>query len=604
MRWAKSWILCAAFYYPALWVAVSCIWAFPGLVRSAFLGEHIVELRPTAFGLILWSAPSRPAIHPNAAHSFFGPVPSFWILIPLAVAVAIAVVRAGIVRRVLGGLAVAVLADVVLMLPLARFMGSHQIGAPVYLSSVSCFTVLCIGLYWMSSAWAGSGYLGRLAGLWAGTVLLPLLLWLLSFRFHHFFQFGDFLWMLVSPAAIAAVLASLRAPKPSVAISQPASARAILSGLAATILLFAGVTWGGPVVVHAFQQRRQRANQAEVAKLPPIPVNAPYAKVFFQKGVSFSAEFPNPYTSAGARQMFRTLHADGVNAVALVPYGGMQLGSPEVRGFGQHSWESDEGLRELSRLAHALGMKVMLKPGIWIRGGHFGGDIEFASQAEREEWFDNYGSFIERYAKLAAEIHADLFCVGGEFVRMSGYDEEWRKIITDIRKVYPGPVTYAANFGDEFEDLKFWDALDYIGLQEYYPLPNDLSTAALVKKVEAVQQRFHKPVIFTEVGFPSVAGGNRRPWTDGRSGEADPQLQAQCYRAIFRAFYKKSWFEGMYWWKVGSNGFGGPGDSSLTPWGKPAMQVVRKWYRGDSRQNTSLSGTASKPDPVSHQESR
>jgi Glycoside Hydrolase Family 113 len=602
MRRARSWIFCAAFYYPALWLAVSCAWAFPGLVRSAFFGEHIVELRPTAFGLMLWSAPANPATHPGMGRGFFTFLPSGWILVPLAAAVALALVRAGRTRRVLGGLMVAVLADVALVLPFARFHGTFHASALLILSSIFFFALLCLGLYWMSAAWAGSGYWPRLAGLWAVAALVPLVLWVLL-RILQASRFGNFLWMLAPPAAVAAVLAGLRVPESSAADSQPISSRAILSGLAATVLLAAGVAWGGPVIVHAFQRQQQRANQAAVAKLPPIQVDAPYPRVFFQKGVSFSAEFPNPYASPGARQMLRTLRAGGVNAVALVPYGGMQLGSPEVRGLGQHSWESDEGLRELTRLAHAVGMKVMLKPGIWIRG-HFGGDIEFPNPTDREKWFNNYGEFIGRYAKLAAEIHIDLFCVGGEFVRMSRYDPEWRKIIADVREVYSGPVTYAANFGDEFESIRFWDALDVIGLQEYYPLPDDLSTAALVKKVEAVQKRFHKPVIFTEVGFPSVPGANRHPWQDGKSGDADPQLQARCYRAIFQAFYNKPWFEGMYWWKVGSNGFGGPGDTSLTPWGKPAMQVVKKWYESGNRQNGGLGGPAAGPAPASHQESR
>jgi Glycoside Hydrolase Family 113 len=602
MRRARSWILCAAFYYPALWLAVSCAWALPGLVRSAFFGEHIVELRPTAFGLMLWSAPSSPATHPGMGRGFFTFLPSGWILVPLALAVAVALVRAGRTRRVLGGLMVAVLADVVLVLPFARLCGTFHASALLIFSSIFFFALLCLGLYWMSAAWAGSGYGLRLAGLWAAAALVPLLLWFL-FRILQASRFGNFLWMLAPPAAIAAVLAGLRAPESSAADSQPITSRAILSGLAATVLLAAGVAWGGPAIVHAFQRQQQRANQAAVAKLPPIQPDAPYPKVFFQKGVSFSAEFPNPYASPGARQMLRTLHADGVNAVALVPYGRMQLGSPEVRGFGQHSWESDEGLRELTRLAHAIGMKVMLKPGIWIRG-HFGGDIEFPNPADREKWFDNYGNFIERYAKLAAEIHADLFCVGGEFVRMSRYDAQWRNLIVNVRKVYPGPVTYAANFGEEFQNLKFWDALDFIGLQDYYPLPDDLSTTAVVQKVEAVQKRFHKPVIFTEVGFPSVPGANRHPWQDGKSGDADPQLQARCYLAIFQAFYDKPWFEGMYWWKVGSNGFGGHGDTSFTPWGKPAMQVVKKWYESGKRQNAGLGGPAAGPAPVSPQESR
>jgi Glycoside Hydrolase Family 113 len=603
MSRARAWTLCAAFYYPALWLSVSCAWALPGLVRSTFLGEHIVELRPTAFGLMLWSAPSNPAAHPGMARGFFTFSPSGWILIPLAVFIVIALVRAGLTRRILGSLVVAVLADVALVLPFSRFRGTFHASTLLIFSSIFFFALLCLGLHWMSAAWAGSGYWPRLAGLWAVATLLPLVLWFL-FQMLQASRFGNFLWMLAPPAALAAVLASLRSPESSAANSQPVNSRAILSGLAATVLLAAGIAWGGPAIVHAFQQRQQRANQAAVAKLPPIQVDAPYPRVLFQKGVSFSAEFPSPYASPGARQMLRALHSDGANAVALVPYGGMQLGSPEVRGFGRGSWESDEGLRELTRLAHALGMKVMLKPGIWIRGGHFGGDIEFSSPGKREEWFENYGRFIERYARLAAEIHIDLFCVGGEFVRMSRYDEEWRKIFAGVRRVYPGPVTYAANFGDEFESIRFWDALDLIGLQEYYPLPDDLSTAALVKKVEAVQKRFHKPVIFTEVGFPSVPGGNRNPWQDGKPGNADLQLQARCYRAIFQAFYDKPWFEGMYWWKVGSNGFGGLGDTSLTPWGKPAMQVVKKWYESGNRRNADLSKAAAEPAPALPQESR
>jgi hypothetical protein len=40
-------------------------------------------------------------------------------------------------------------------------------------------------------------------------------------------------------------------------------------------------------------------------------------------------------------------------------------------------------------------------------------------------------------------------------------------------------------------------------------------------------------------------------------------------------FYTKPWFQGMYWWKVGTDGFGGPEDGSNTPWGKTAMDVVK-----------------------------
>ena len=59
--------------------------------------------------------------------------------------------------------------------------------------------------------------------------------------------------------------------------------------------------------------------------------------------------------------------------------------------------------------------------------------------------------------------------------------------------------------------------------------------------------------------------------------------QKRCYEAVLQAFYKKPWFQGIYWWKIGSNGFGGPADGSHTPWRKPAMDVVKRWYLNGGR---------------------
>ena len=66
----------------------------------------------------------------------------------------------------------------------------------------------------------------------------------------------------------------------------------------------------------------------------------------------------------------------------------------------------------------------------------------------------------------------------------------------------------------EFEGIAFWDALDYIGLNNYYPLPDDLSTGAVVARVEAVQRKFKRPVIFTEAGFSSYEAPHRAPWDE------------------------------------------------------------------------------------------
>lgn len=305
------------------------------------------------------------------------------------------------------------------------------------------------------------------------------------------------------------------------------------------------------------------------------------SRPFFHKGVNFTAERPDVYRSERAAAMLGELAEHGVNAIAIVPYGFSRRDEPQVRFGGRRIWETEESIERIAREAHERGLKVMLKPQIWVRRG-FPGDLDFSSAAERKAWFDQYRLFVEYYAKLAARIRADVFCVGVEFSRLTRHEREWRALIARARQLYRGPLTYGANWGEEFETLRFWDALDYIGLNQYYPLPDDLSTDRVVAKVEAVHRKFRKPVIFTEAGFASLENPHREPWAE-TPRRLSPEDQARCYEAILRAFYDKPWFHGVYWWKVGSNGYGGLDDGSHTPWRKPAMEVVARWYLGGER---------------------
>ena len=244
-----------------------------------------------------------------------------------------------------------------------------------------------------------------------------------------------------------------------------------------------------------------RVQRPFLTKVQESLAGKPYEQTFFQKGVNFTAEWPDTYGSDGALHMLARLPRYGVNAIALVPFGFTRRGSTEVR-FGG-GWESDSGIEQVAAFAHSLGIKVMLKPQIWVRPG-YPGDLEFTSETERRTWFAEYQRFMEHYAGLAKRIHADLLCVGVEFARLTRHEAEWRRLIARARELYPGPLVYAANAGEEFENLRFWDALDYIGLDNYYSLPDDLNVSAIVEKVEAIHRRYQRPVIFTEVGFSSL----------------------------------------------------------------------------------------------------
>ncbi len=345
------------------------------------------------------------------------------------------------------------------------------------------------------------------------------------------------------------------------------------------LLLFAGVllgllvAWRCPGLLDIdLGSRHPRAlstaefrNASHVATQPP----------FFQRGVNFTSEGRGGgYRSEGAHAMLATLRSRGVDAVALVPYGVVRGEKKELR-FG--GWERDESISALTATAHKLGMRVMLKPQVWIRGS-YPGDFDLPDAQSRDRWLAEYRVFALHYARLAATIHADVFCVGTEFAKLSPYEDYWRSLIAEIRQEYTGPLTYAANWGEEFESLRFWDALDYMGLNNYYPMPETLDLRGQVARVEAVQRRAGRPVLFTEVGISSYAGAHRKPWAE-REGDLDLQIQAAAYDALLAAFWEKPWFYGAYWWKVGSNGFGGNEDRTHTPWGKPAMDVLTTWYR-------------------------
>ena len=155
------------------------------------------------------------------------------------------------------------------------------------------------------------------------------------------------------------------------------------------------------------------------------------------------------------------------------------------------------------------------------------------------------------------------------------------------RTLYDGPLTYAANWGEEFERIGFWDALDYAGLDCYYPLDADptASDKGLIEgarlaalRAERVARRAARPVILTEVGFPALAGAWVSPHDDRTGRPIDPEAQARGYRAIFAAFWERPWLAGLYWWKWPTTPEGQARDPLFSPRGRPAERVLSDWY--------------------------
>ncbi len=561
-----AWLACLLSLYPAYWLASFLLFAAPALGKVVFFGDTLTTFSVGFQGI---SASSRPAVPVPMKRGSGGPS------VPVAIGTAAVLALCARKHSICTGLTLAMIGAVGTPQLVTRMVFRNQWGGAEIFSALVFFGILCAGLRLMLRGLAPEGYLRRIGILYASFVIPAAIvlacagLLLFQRRMPAFY-----IPMLLAPAALGALVVSFwPVPRQSGDAAISWHPVAILMTLA---LLIAG---GGQAGAQAFERARHDTSNAAIAALPAIAANLPFAKTFFQRGVNFTAEFPGGYPSESAREMLRTLPRNGVNSIALVPYGFVDRNSGSVRWGGR--MEGDEGIEQLSRVAHQLNIKVLLKPQTMSQAG-FPGDLEFSSAETRAAFFAQYLKFVEHYAELAKRVHADMFCVGVEFQKLVKYEAAWRKIIARAHEIYPGPLVYAATQGPEFETINFWDQLDYIGLNNYYPLPDDLSTTAIVQKVEAVQKKFQKPVIFTEAGFASFEGSHREPWAE-RPGKLAVAQQALCYEAILRAFYHKPWFQGIYWWKVGTDGHGGPEDLSLTPWGKPAMEVVARWYLQQGR---------------------
>jgi hypothetical protein len=289
------------------------------------------------------------------------------------------------------------------------------------------------------------------------------------------------------------------------------------------------------------------------------------------------------YGSAAALAQLARLRKLGANSVTLVPYG--FTGAPaEPSVHWRDTDESDDRVARTAREAHRLGLTTVLKPQLWSHGT-WTGHIAFTDEAAFRRWFADYRSFVLHYARLAELERMDLLVIGTELGGVTGREADWRALIREVRHVYSGPLTYAANWGEEFERLTFWDALDFLGVNFYYPLaaPGEKPRAGSprlrqLERLMAETSRKHgKPVLFTEVGYAASAAAAVEPWKE-ETAALDPEMQARCYEVVFRSFYRRPWLAGLSWWKWPSPGRGDARDPSFSPLGKPAQKVLERWY--------------------------
>ena len=334
---------------------------------------------------------------------------------------------------------------------------------------------------------------------------------------------------------------------------------------------------------------------ALLAALLLLPAAAGAAPKIY--GFTFPSWWKDSYDQPGAKTSLQDLAKTGAKWVALIPVEYMKRKDSTTFDVTDQT-ASDDSLRRTIRDAKALGLSVVLKPHINCADGAPTATIR---PRDEREWFASYREFLLHYAAIARDERVELFVVGTELFSMAAdpaHAREWEGLIRDVRAVYPGELTYAANWYD-FMLIPFWRSLDYVGVDGYFPAAGGRRPKVLAASLRtylpvlrAVVRASGKPLLFTEVGISSQKGANLKPWSYRDFGPVDAAVQKAYFQAFLAAFSRERSFAGFLQWCWDLNpDAGGPADKSMTVQGKPALDVLEKYFAG-------LNGPALDPRPA------
>lgn len=240
---------------------------------------------------------------------------------------------------------------------------------------------------------------------------------------------------------------------------------------------------------------------------------------------------------------------------------------------------------------------IMLKPLTSfynIKNNDFWGDFYVDTE---EEWLDiekTYGELFYEFAKLSEEFsEVKLLSIGNELKEFTKRRPQFFKaLIANLRKEFPNlKLTYAANW-DEYQSVSFWEDLDYIGVNSYFPLVNkETPTINEVKQalipikndLKTLSYENNKPILFTEYGYRSIDNTAWKAWQLGDVLNTNYNFEAQsnAYTAFYDTFWDEDWVSGgFFWeWKLLLDGeVNNPNENGWYVNDKPVEKIIKERY--------------------------
>ena len=314
------------------------------------------------------------------------------------------------------------------------------------------------------------------------------------------------------------------------------------------------------------------------------PDSADRSLTFRGMTIFFYGEERNRYESVDFATQLMEIRDAGADTVVLVPYWFQTDHRSSVIARSPARTIPDADFIAACRDVRAAGLDLAVKPHIDLDDGRFRNEID---PADLVAWRASYLTFIGHYAAIAADEGAVLFVVGTELTAMSSRTGFWRDVIAAVRQIFPGQLTYAPN-PQEALSVAFWDDLDYVGIDGYFPLSKKPSPeledflftwGGWGQMVNDLARAHQRPVLLTEIGYMNRTGAAADPGNFQIDGDPDESLQADLYEAALLASLEIDGLAGMFWWQWELGDVGGPSNLDYTPRDKRAERVLKEYWK-------------------------
>ncbi len=239
--------------------------------------------------------------------------------------------------------------------------------------------------------------------------------------------------------------------------------------------------------------------------------------------------------------------------------------------------------------AHSLGYRVFFVPLSKVNVlGDWAGTIQFSTQSQEQAWFDNYWNALKPYAIAAQENGVEQMSIGTELVWLehNAPDALWNGLIAHVQSVFKGTLTYDMNWWRSlYQPPASWlrnPALSMIGVSEYVSIVNSsehVASDAMVglwrdnvrNLIDSFSIQIGKKMIISEIGYRDTFDTFYNPYNAHSSAPVDTADQAAAYDAALSNIFADQYIAGVFFW-----GWDNVGRLGIA--GKPAVQVVHKWY--------------------------